>query len=96
MIFAVILFFVLLAWVFLRASKKKKKNFVQSFYFLSCLENGKTAEEANGLAHNLLTSGSDPKKNKRVARLASDYSQEKYNGRQLPVIQEAASKGFIV
>ena len=96
MIFAVLLFFVFVAWVIYRANTRRGKNFVQSFYYLSCLEKGKTAEEANRLAHNVLVSGSDPKRDKHLTRLASDYSQEKFNGKQLPGIQKAASKGFII
>jgi|GEM_PF-3789897 len=96
MIFAVILFFVFVAWVIFRANTKRGKNFVQSFYYLSCLNEGKSPEEANRLAHNVLTSGSDPHEDKHLTRSASDYSQEKFNGKQLPVIRKAASEGFII
>lgn len=96
MIVFVIMFFVLLGWVLLRASKTRRKNFVQSFYYLSCLGKGKSTAEANNLAHNILTPKSDPKDDKRWTQRASEFSQEKFNGKQLPVIQEAASKGFII
>ena len=96
MIFAVILFFVLVVWVIIRANSNRGKTFVQSFYYLSCLESGKSAKEANYLAHEILMAGNDPEKEKCLARKASDYAQENFNGKQLLVIRKAASKGFIV
>lgn len=96
MIFAFVLFFVFVAWIIFRANTKRGKNFVQSFYYLSCLKSGKSAEEANRLAHNIFTPTSDTHRDRQLKKRATEFSQEKYNGKQLPVIREAASQGFII
>jgi len=90
-----ILFFILLGWLLFRANTNRGQNFIRSFYFLLCLDNGKTVEEANNLARNILTINSDPDNDKRLIQMATDFSKENLRGKQLPIINEAASKGFV-
>lgn len=94
MILAVILFVFLLAWIFIRANTNRGKHFVRAYYYLLCLKNGKSSEQANSLSRDILTSMSDADYDKRLTKMASDFSQEYQNGKQLPVIKQATSKGF--
>jgi len=91
-----ILFLFVLAWVLIRANINRGKNFVRSFYYLLCLKNGKSAEEANHLARGILTSISNSEDDRRLTKMASDFSQENYHGKQRPIIHKAATKGFII
>lgn len=51
-------------------------------------------EEATYLARQILKGGSDPDYDQRLIQMATDFSNENFGGKQLPVIQEAKNKGF--
>ena len=82
-------------WLFFRANTRRGVNFVRSYYFLLCLDEGKTLEEANYLARRILTRNSNSDDDNQLMQKASDFSKESFNGKQLPIINEAILKGFI-
>ncbi len=95
MLIFTILFFVLVIWLLVRSNSQRGKNFVRSYYFLLCLSEGQSVEESNYLARSILTLKSNPDFDKRLIQMASNFSQENFNGKQLLIIKEAALKGFV-
>ena len=93
--FWVLLSLGLILLLFVRANTRRGQNFIRSYYFLLCLKNGKTVEEANYLARMIATMKSDPNYDKKIMILATSFSRENFNGKQLPIINEATAKGFI-
>ncbi len=64
--------------------------FVRSYMYLMYLECGDTVEFAND---KVLNAGF--LKASEFAQMAKAFSIEAYNGKRLPVIQEARTKGFL-
>ena len=89
------LFFILAGWLFLKSNTKRGQNFVRSYYFLKCLQKGKSVEEANYLARDILTLKSDPDFDKRLTQMATEFSKKNTNGKQLPVINQAVADGYV-
>lgn len=76
------------------ANLDRGKNFVRAYLFLEILDMGETPEEANRIVLTLFSSVSDPDSDSNVIRRAAAYAKEHHDGKQLPVIAEAKSKGF--
>ncbi len=89
------LFFGLVVFLFFRSNTKRGQNFVRSYYYLMCLQKGKSVEEANYLARDIITPKSDPGFDKRLMIMAAEFAKEHTNGKQLPIINEAIASGFI-
>jgi len=89
------LFFVFLAAavvVLIWRSTKRGKTFVRSVIFLEALDCGDSVDEANATA---ATFGNVPDVD-NAAILRADYIRKtQFSGKQLPVIAQARSRGFI-
>lgn len=84
----------------LKGNHERGKRFVRAHYFLMKLDSGESVEEANRLAKFILTEYLNADENHQAIMRANAYTRayayarEKYNGKQLPVIAEAISRGF--
>ena len=93
--FWIILSIGLALFIFFRANTKRGKNFVRAYYFLLCLDNGKSTQEANVLARQIATAKSNPDYDRNLIQMASKFSKENFNGKQLPIINLAVAKGYL-
>ena len=80
----------------LSENKERGKVFVKAYYFIQQVDDfGEDVEDANRTASTLFESWSDPDVDHRIILRAIRFSKEYYGGKQLPVIAEARTKGFI-
>jgi hypothetical protein len=82
------------SYFFLKNNAERSKRFVRAHHFLMQINSGANVDTANRAAQHIFSKGSDSSENRRDIMWANAYAKERYNGRQLPVIAAAISKGF--
>jgi hypothetical protein len=78
----------------LKRNTENGKRFVRAHHFLMQIDTGASVDTANRAAQYLLGKGSDADGNHRAIMRAKAFANENYNGKQLPVISAAISRGF--
>ncbi|WP_417244415.1 hypothetical protein [Celeribacter sp.] len=79
-----------------RSNQKRAKRFVRAVHFLDALDGGATPDEANGVVAKLFTKHSNADADNQAIRFAQDRAQRWTQGKQLPWIHEARTKGFAI
>lgn len=87
--------FLIVVWLFFKKNREAGANFVRSYYYLLCLKNEKSIEDANYLARTILRSDSDPDFDLKLTQEAVTFSKNHFDGKQLPIIAEAQKRGFV-
>jgi hypothetical protein len=79
----------------LGAPAARGKTFVKAYYYLILLEDyNDPPEEANSVASTLFERGSNVDFDGHVMKGAVAHAKQHHGGSQLPIIEEARSKGF--
>jgi hypothetical protein len=75
---------------------ERGKTFIRAYAYLYHLEDfGESVEQANHSASEIFTAASRSHHDHQMMIGAANYIKEKTGGKQLPVIAEARSKGFL-
>ena len=93
MVFVLILIVIVVAiwW----ESVRRGRRFVRAFAFLTHLDDGDDVTTANRCATSMVfTRHSDPDADRSMALRAQEFARAHTNGKQLPIIALARSKGF--
>lgn len=101
---AVVILLIVVVGVLYYMNIRRGKRFVRSAVFLMehelGIKNGLSKKEAVDKANHMALlvifgKGSDPAKDRHAIEVSKLYAEECYEGKQLPVIEEARNKGFL-
>ncbi len=79
-----------------QSNKRRAMRFVRSVFFLELIDNGVSADSANGQVARLFTKQSSADEDNAAIRYAMDKADQLTGGKQLPWIHEAREKGFTI
>lgn len=82
------------AYFFYKRSQERGVRFVKAYYFLEVLSMGETVDTANQMAGGLFKDSFHVDVDRKIIISAKSYSKQHHGGKQLPVIEDARSKGF--
>lgn len=91
--YIILLIIVAVSWL-VYSNINRGKQFVRAVDFLMQLDGGATAEEANEGCKIILTNNWPEELNRQAIDRAIREADLHYNGKQLPLIRFAISKGF--
>lgn len=77
-------------------NKRRGQRFVRAVHFLDLLDGGASPDEANGKVARLFTKHSSPVSDVAAIEHATDRANRFTEGKQLPWLDEARQRGFII